>query len=690
MIRRSQLWLMLTLSLLSRAAVGHIEYYDLNQGVHITNLTAAGKTASTVQYGTTPSNVLALNGPPRADGIGTAGISEQQAMPLNNSSRWNGTYQVTTNKGTFSGISYSPALSTATVDVFDVADFAWANGTKTTLGDSHKVDFFNFRLSRTSHVTITWNVDTDGTYLDSAFTLYRGVLPYQGHDDSVEILNPFRVGTGKVQSALDSGTYRDAQGILSPFRDTGPGAPTYIGQFNALNNWSQANPTGNWGAIKFMTAVNSKQTALSETAADTREELSLRLGPGNYTIAASGALGAEGAGTSFGLTNLHGRLTFVAVAVPQSVPAGSIAAVSGANDVSLVARLRPPAAGAIVVERVNTTTGVALSNANFFAVGGFSGRQVVSLANIGGTAAAELAVLATRNSDGQIRAEIRDAGNKALIKSMTLLSGAYLPVWLFEMPDLNGNGEVDIGLLAVRKSDGRAVVKLAGSLSGTGIGTLTYYSAGLVPLMAAVLPDLDASGQPEIAVLAEHPAIDRYKVQIRNALGAPMPRTYTFAPGSDPLQLAVGPDKDSDGVPELAVLARQRTDGRALVELRNAFGPAGAKRMFYSIGYAPVAFALAGDTDDNSVPEWAALLDRDSDHRPYTQLRNQTGPAGTVSRAYLSTSYRAQQIVVLPDSDSVGGPDIGVIAERAADGRLRMEIRNARGGGTPRAFNFAP
>ena len=312
---RQRIFIGIAATALAGPATANVEYYDLNQGAHIFDLTSAGKTASTAQYGSTPSDVLALNGPPSAPGIGSPGISAQQDMPLNDGASWNATYQAVIGGGTFSGVTYTPGASTATVDVIDVTDWGWADGTKTTLGDSNKVDFFNFRLSQDANVAISWNVDTSGIYLDSAFSLYRGVLSYQGHDDSVEILNPFQGGV-RVQDALDNGSYHDAQGILSPFRNTGPGAPGYIGQFNALGNWSQANPVGNWSAIEFTAGINAKTTNFSTDASDTVESLLIYLPAGNYTIAASGALGAPGSGASFGLTNLHGHLTFSSTAVP--------------------------------------------------------------------------------------------------------------------------------------------------------------------------------------------------------------------------------------------------------------------------------------------------------------------------------------------------------------------------------------
>jgi hypothetical protein len=317
------------LLVLSFPSFAHVEYYDLNQGRRIGDLTAAGKVKSTEQYGSTPANVVAL-GNSAANGLGA--LSSQSAMPLNNQAYWNGTYQSYINAGTFSNLSYdaSTGSGTAHLVVSDVTDSGWGAGTQATLGDSHRVGFFNFRLATTQEVTITWNVDNgDGLFIDSAFSLYRGVLPYQGHDDAVEKLNPRTGLTTRVQDALDAqNAPADVQGIASSYRNTtasGPG--NYNGQFNALANWGQSNVSGNWSNIEFLTFANASAPVdgYSLNGTDTLESLTIVLGPGNYTIAASGALGAslaaggQGVG-SYGLTNLRGELTFSATALPVPEP----------------------------------------------------------------------------------------------------------------------------------------------------------------------------------------------------------------------------------------------------------------------------------------------------------------------------------------------------------------------------------
>lgn len=309
-----------SLGLISMAtpALAHVEYYDLNQGAQIGDLTAAGKAASTAEHGSTPSAALALAN--AANGIST--LSSQSDLALSNSAQWNSTYQSYTGVGAFSGVVYTPTFSSATVNVNDVTDFGWGAGTNSTLGDSHKVDFFNFRLAETSTVTISWNVGGDGLYIDNGFSLYSGLLSYQGHDDANEKLNPKTgVPPKKVQDALDTGSVVDVQGIASAYRNTLTG-PTYVGQFNALDNWGQSNVSGNWSNVSFITAVNEKNPldGYSDNANDTFESLTIVLGAGNYTIAASGALGGVGAAGSFGLTNLNGQLNFSATALPVPEP----------------------------------------------------------------------------------------------------------------------------------------------------------------------------------------------------------------------------------------------------------------------------------------------------------------------------------------------------------------------------------
>ena len=321
----------------SQQAAAHIEYYDLNQGAQVSDLTASGKVLSTAQYGTNqPTTGLA----------GLSGLNTTSDRALNDTTKWNAGNQVYTGVGTFSNaaintVSQSYAgnqfYNANTVNVNDVTDWGWGGGTWGTashtsptgtglLEDSHKVDFFDFRLTQASTVTITWNVDDGaGDYIDNGFSLYGGVASYQAHDAAADPLNPTSgLPPHKIQDPLDSGSFTDAQGIASDYRNTLTNSAAYLGQFNAQANWGDSNAAGNWSNLQFIASehsalANTSGTGFSSKASDTLETLTIQLAAGNYTIAAAGALGsAFGNAASYSLSNLHGVLTYSAT--PSAVP----------------------------------------------------------------------------------------------------------------------------------------------------------------------------------------------------------------------------------------------------------------------------------------------------------------------------------------------------------------------------------
>ena len=149
----------------------------------------------------------------------------------------------------------------------------------------------------------------------------------------------------------------DAQGNASLYRDTLTNTVDYIGQFDALNNWGDGNAAGNWSNLVYIANAHSAlantntpvliaagTNGFSTNANDTLETLSISLPAGNYTIAASGALGSafQNAATN-NLSNLHGQLTFKAVATIQkkdqtiTFGAAPVLAINASSNISAVA-----------------------------------------------------------------------------------------------------------------------------------------------------------------------------------------------------------------------------------------------------------------------------------------------------------------------------------------------------------------
>jgi hypothetical protein len=255
--------------------MAHVEYFDLNQGKQILDLTAAGK------------------------------VIAGSDIPLGNPADWTTANQSTVASGatwTNLGGSYASGSWGYSVHVTNLDGGGWTDGTRSNvngglnlLGDSHVVDFANFHLNQQSNISIVFSDDMAGSGfgLNPSFTLYRGSLVYQGHDTAtLDQANPISGGT-KIQNAQDAGSVVDSQGIVSPFRDTvHPSNPNalYYGQFNAQGGWSQANSAGNWSAIQYITSVTTTPNPSGDWTGNPNSNslLNYNLPPGDYTIAFSG------------------------------------------------------------------------------------------------------------------------------------------------------------------------------------------------------------------------------------------------------------------------------------------------------------------------------------------------------------------------------------------------------------------
>jgi hypothetical protein len=247
----------------------------------------------------------------------------------------------------FAHCLYKELTPDAPVEDYWPGNRSWADGTRAELADSHRVlgagsYFYKFHLDGESLVTITVatvTVQRDGqTFpagLDPAFSVYKGLMPLYGHDDTpYDPLNPVddvnflpiaspedAAPAGHVYAPhdgyRDTLTYSTTGGLYSPANDGGnaelDGTPIqpFVGQFDALGAWSMANewavpghptlpsgcpatkcpdgnPAGDWAKILYVAHKNDHVGA--GTTPDTTTEVleDEDLAAGDYTVVVGG------------------------------------------------------------------------------------------------------------------------------------------------------------------------------------------------------------------------------------------------------------------------------------------------------------------------------------------------------------------------------------------------------------------
>jgi hypothetical protein len=100
-----------------------------------------------------------------------------------------------------------------------------------------------------------------------------------------------------------------------------------------------------------------------------------------------------------------------------------------------------------------------------------------------------------------------------------------------------------------------------------------------------------------------------------------------FQAESFALDLETVDDADGNGVPEVAVLSRRIGDQSLVVEIQNAAGDKNTSKLALPEGYAAADLTVFDDLDGNGIPEVGALLIRTSDGRFLVNTRNASGAA---------------------------------------------------------------
>lgn len=177
--------------------------------------------------------------------------------------------------------------------------------------------------------------------------------------------------------------------------------------------------------------------------------------------------------------------------------------------------------------------------------------------------------------------------------------------------------------------------------------------------------------------------------EIKNAAGATLPTAVWFAPGHTAIDMAAVDDKDSNGVPEVAVLSRRDSDGRNVVEIKNAAGPTAPSAVWFAAGHTATDVRQVDDADGNSVPEVAVLSTRDSDGRILVEVKNAFGATNPHSVWY-SPGFTAHGISIIADTDGNAVEEALVLMIRTSDGRILVQGRNAAGNPAPNQYWFSP
>jgi hypothetical protein len=302
--------------------------------------------------------------------------------------------------------------------------------------------------------------------------------------------------------------------------------------------------------------------------------------------------------------------------------------------------------------------------------------------DLNGTGAPKLVILGASTR----KAQVRDSLSGALVSTVAF-DPNFVPVRLQSVPDQNANGSSELALLA--EKDGAVRVEIRDALGGTLVRQIFFTpSKFFQPRDLAVLSDINQNGAAELAVIARTAvAGESDRVEIRDIATGELIRNISLGTGGQPLQLLALPDMNANGSPELAVMRK----GFNRVVVKDARTGETVSVLAYNPAYTPLKMVVVPDFNGNGMPELALLQVRPTDGKVRAVIHD------VATREWLGATYygtsvavRPDDIAVVPDLNSNGVPELGRLGVRGIDGATVVGIRDVRAGVIVRQAAYYP
>lgn len=267
--------------------------------------------------------------------------------------------------------------------------------------------------------------------------------------------------------------------------------------------------------------------------------------------------------------------------------------------------------------------------------------------------------------DGKNLATVKDAGNGALISQFEF-SAALRPVDVKVMEDLGFGYGYGLAANLVLLGGGPAEAETRDALTGDLLGAVTF-SLSFSPVDLAVLPDQNGNGIPELAMLATGST----KVEVRDAVTGNLVNSLWFDEQLEPRQVLALPDLNGNGSAEVGVvLCKDNQADRVVV--KDTRTRAWVKTLWS--GADLLQAEQVADRNRNGAPEVAMLWRDPAPGDTHVWVVDAATGLRVASLAGFNKGFTPLKLVVVADVTGNGVEEYAVLGRKSETGQVAATI----------------
>lgn len=183
------------------------------------------------------------------------------------------------------------------------------------------------------------------------------------------------------------------------------------------------------------------------------------------------------------------------------------------NGVPELAVLCYTAGASINKVEIRNLNGTLLRNVSLLKSAEYS--QLTLIDDVNGNGSADLALLRQRPALNMLHVVIVDPATGATVKQVAF-NHHYAPVKFVTVPDLNGNGIAELALLGHNAADGSTKAEVRDAFTGAAVKNV-WFDKAFAPQDLAAIPDMNGNGAAELGMLGLRTSGSERRVFVKDA-----------------------------------------------------------------------------------------------------------------------------------------------------------------------------
>ena len=287
--------------------------------------------------------------------------------------------------------------------------------------------------------------------------------------------------------------------------------------------------------------------------------------------------------------------------------------------------------------------------------------RMVGLDDVNNNGSADVAVAVP----GSTRVHIRDGSTDGLISDINFGSDPAFDMAV--VPDLDASGNPEIAVMGERPS-GQIRVQVKDSVTGAATGTV-FYGDVYSGIDMTVVPDFSGNGLAELAVLGQEPGTDKIRVMVRDVATDTGIKSLFLGNRMTAHNVTVVSDVTGNTIPEIAMTGVIKTSDQVQSQVRDANTAGLHQTVFWANQFLPVKTITMQDIDSSGSEELVALGRDPITGAGRLQIRDAT-TRSPITTAFLGTTSEVLDVVVIVDTNANGFPDIAVLSRQGSGAGL--------------------